>query len=100
MLLVRPSVNRIGDYFRIGNRRWIQRRTAPRHIERQPREVHDASIAAVAAQVVRRAHENAIDRAGLDTQRTKHALRVVDRVAGDLETWGALNAFLPDVNAI
>src|SRR3954463_7775044 len=100
MLLVRPPVHRLGDYFRIGDRRGVQRRAAPRHVERHPRKIDDASIAAIAAQVVRRAHEYAIDRAGLDTQCTEHALRVVDRVAGDFETLAAFDPLLANVDAV
>ncbi len=91
---------RVGNHFRIGNCRWVERRSAPGHIERHPRKIDDASIAAVAAQVVRRAHEDAIDRTRLDAQCTEHALRVVDRVAGDLEALAAFDALLADVNAI
>jgi hypothetical protein len=100
MLLVRPSVNRLNDYFRIGDSRGVQRRSAPRHIERHPREIDDATIAAVAAQIVCRAHEDAVNRARLDAKRTKHALRVVDRVPGDLKPFAALDPLFADVNAI
>src|SRR3954454_4777563 len=100
MLLVRSAVNRLGDYFRIRNRRWIDRCSAPSDIERHTRKVDNASIAAIAAQIVRRAHEDAVHRARLDAQCTKHALRIVDRVAGDLEALAVLDALLADVNAI
>jgi hypothetical protein len=100
MLLIRPPVNRLGNYFRVGNSRGVQRRSAPRHIKRHPREIDDATIAAVAAQIVRRAHEDTVNRARLDAKRTKHALRVVDRVPGDLKPFATLDPLFADVNAI
>ena len=100
MLLVRPPVNRLGNYFRIGDSRRVQRRSAPRHIERHPREIDDATIAAVAAQIVCRAHEDAVHRARLDAQRTKHALGVVDRVSSNLKAFAALDPLFTDINAV
>src|SRR5256885_12184719 len=99
MLLIRPPVNRLGNYFRIGNSRGVQRRSAPRHIKRHPREIDDATIAAVAAQIVCRSHEDAIDRTRLDAQRAKHALGVVDRIASDLEALATLYPLLAAINA-
>jgi len=49
---------------------------------------------------VRGTHEDAIDRTRLDTQRAKHALAVVDRVAGNLESLAAFDFFLADIDAI
>jgi len=49
---------------------------------------------------VRGTHEDAVDRAGLDTQGTEHALAVVDRVAGDFESLAAFDFFFADINAI
>src|SRR5205823_526118 len=60
----------------------------------------DAAVAAIAADVVGRAHEDAIDRAGIDAQGAEHALGVVDLEAVDAEAlaYGVLD--LVDVNAI
>jgi hypothetical protein len=80
--------------------RGIQRRSAPTDIYRQTREVDNTAIAAVAAQIMSRAHEDAIDRTWLDTQRTEHALRVIDREARDAEPFAAGNFFFADVDAI
>ena len=46
------------------------------------------------------AHEDAIDWARLDTQSTKHALRVIDGVSGDLKSFAPFDAFFADVDAI
>src|SRR3954447_22877095 len=91
ILLVRPPMDRLGNHFRIGNRRRIECGAAPRHVEGHPREIDDAAVPAVAAQVVRRSHEDTVNRTWLDAQRTKHALRVVDRVPGDLKTLAPLD---------
>jgi hypothetical protein len=99
-LLIRPPVNGLGDHFRICDGRRVERSSSPSHIERHPREVDDAAVAAVAAQIVRRAHEDAIDRARLDAQRTKHALGVVDREACDLEAFAVFDSLLADLIAI
>jgi hypothetical protein len=98
--LIRPSVNRFGDHFRVGNGGGIERRAAPGDVQRHPRKIDNAAVAAVAAQIVRRPHEYAIDGTRLDTQRTKHALRIVDRVAGDFETLAVLDPLLADVDAV
>src|SRR3972149_2123000 len=99
-LLIRSAVDRLRDHLRVGPRGRIERRPTTSHVERHPREIHDAAVPAVATQVVRRAHEDAVYRTRLDAQRTEHALRIVDRVAGDLEALAAANLFLTDVNAI
>jgi hypothetical protein len=49
---------------------------------------------------MRRTHENAIHRARLDAQRTKHALRIVDRVARNLKAFATLYPLFADVDAI
>src|SRR3954469_7813194 len=100
MLLVRAAVDRLGDNFCIGDRRRIERGSPPSHIERQTRKIDNATVPAITAQVVSCTHEDAVDGARLDTQCTKHALRVVDRVASDFKTLAVLNAFLADVNAV
>src|SRR5688572_27115745 len=91
---------RFDDHLRVSHRGWIYCRAPPGHVQRQPREIDDAAVAAVAAQVVRGPHENAIHRARLNAQRTEHALGVVDRVARNLKALAALDPFLADVNAI
>jgi hypothetical protein len=100
ILLIRPPVNRFGYHFCVGNGRRVQRRSAPRDIEWQSREIDDATIATVAAQVVCRAHENAVNRARFDAQRAKHALRVIDCVSSDFKTFAAFDSLLADVDAI
>jgi len=49
---------------------------------------------------VRGTHEDAIDRTRLDTQRAKHALAVVDRIAGNLESLATFDFFFADIDAI
>ena len=49
---------------------------------------------------MRPSHKYTIHRARLDAQRTKHALRVIDRVARNLEALAALDPLFADVNAI
>lgn len=93
-------MDRFYDHLRIGNRRGVQGGSAPGNIQWHAREIDDASIAAIAAKIVRGAHEDAIDRAGLDAQCTKHALRVIDRVARNLEALAAFNTLFANVDAI
>jgi len=49
---------------------------------------------------MRRAHENAIDGARLNAQRAEHTFRVINRVAGDLETLARFDSLFTDINAI
>jgi hypothetical protein len=98
--LIRPPVNRLGNHFRIGDGRRVQCCAAPRHIQRHPREIDDAAVPAITAQIVRRSHEDAVNRTWLDAQRTKHALRVVNRVSGDLETLAAFDPLFANINAV
>jgi hypothetical protein len=70
------------------------------HASPAAREIDDAPIAAIAREIVGSAHENAIDRTGLHAERAEHALAVVDRKAGDLETLAVLDPLLADVDAI
>src|SRR5262245_57782068 len=93
-------MHRLSDHFRIGHRGWVQRRPTPRDIQRQSRKIDDASVATVAAHVVRRAHKNAIYRARFDAQRAEHALGVVNRVPSDLEPFAAFDTLFADVNTI
>ena len=99
-LLVRPSMNRLRNNFGIGNGRWIECGPAPRHVERQPRKVDDAPITAVTTQIVRGAHEDAVDWTRLDAQRTKHALGIIDGEAGYLEAFTVFHPLFADVDAI
>jgi hypothetical protein len=100
LLLVGTTVDRLGHDFRLSDRRRIQSSFAPRDIERKTREVDDATIAAVAAQIVIGTHEDAVDRAGLDAKGTQQALAVVNRVTSNFETFTALDTLFADVNAI
>ena len=99
-LLVGTTVNWFGNHFAVGNRSRIERRSSPRNINRHAREVDNAAIAAVATKVVRRAHEDAVDRTRFDTQSAEHALGVIDGVAGDFEALASLDTFFADVNTI
>jgi len=98
--LIRSTVDGLGDNFGLGNSGRIQGRTSPSNVGRQTRKVDDATIAAITAQVVRSTHEDAIDRARLDTQRAEHALAVVNRVAGDFESLTAFDFFFANIDAI
>src|SRR2546428_76670 len=69
--------DRLDDQFGGGDGGRVERRLAPGDLQRQLGVIDDAAVAAEAALVVRRTHENAIDRAGIDTQRAEHALGVV-----------------------
>src|SRR5262249_1657581 len=60
----------------------------------------DATIPAVAADVVGRAHEDAVHRAGIDAQGAEHALGVVDLEAVDPEAFADGVLDLVDVDAI
>ena len=90
----------LGDDFGLCDSGWVERSSAPGDIERQTREVDDRSVAAVAAQVVRRSHKDTVNRAWLDAEGTKHALAVVDRVAGDLKAFATFDFFFADVDTI
>src|SRR5262249_2433292 len=78
----------------------VQRRLSPSHFHRQLGEINDAAVAAVAALVVRRAHEDAIDRTGIDAQRTEHALGVIDLETVYSETLAHRVLDLIDVDAV
>ena len=93
-------MDRINDYLRLSHCSWIERRPPPRHIHRQSGVVHNTTVSAVATQVVRTTHKDAIHGTGFDAKCAKHALRVVDRVARDLESFAAINLFLANVDAI
>ena len=93
-------MNRFGNHFGLGHRSWIDRTTSPRNIDGHSREIDNASISAVAAQVMRCAHEDAVHRAGLNTQRTKHAFTIVNREGRDLKALSSLDFFLANINAI
>jgi hypothetical protein len=93
-------MNRLGDDLRRCDRRRVQRRAAPRRVNRHPGEIDNRSVATIAAQVVRRAHKNTIDRARLDAQRAKHAFRVIDRKGRDLEALATRHALFADVDAV
>ena len=45
-------------------------------------------------------HKNTVDRARFDTKSTKHAFRVVNGEAGDLEALGTFNPRFANVNTI
>src|SRR5271154_4527481 len=66
-LLIGSAVDRFADDLRIGDCRGVERGPSPADLYRQSREIDDASVATVAAQVVRSSHEDAIHRAGIDT---------------------------------
>ncbi len=93
-------MDRFGNRFGAGHGCGVDRCSSPSDIERHTRKVNNAAIAAVTTQIVGRAHEDAIDRAWLDAQSTEHTLRVIDRIAGDLEALAPFNFFLADVNTI
>lgn len=100
ILLIWPAVDGLRYYFCIRNGRWVERGPTPSYVERQPRKIDNAAIAAIAAHVVRCPHEDTINWAWLNAQRAEHALRVIDGITRDLEALAVLNAFLTDVNAI
>ena len=51
-LLVRSTVDRFDEHFGFRHRRWVERRPPPGHLQRQSREVHDATVPTVTTQVV------------------------------------------------
>ena len=85
-LLIRSTVDRFGDHLRLSDGGRIERRAPPGNIDGQTRKIDDTSVATVTTQVVRCAHEDTVDRTRLNAKRTKHALRVVNRIAGNAET--------------
>lgn len=93
-------MNRFGNDFRHRYRSRIERRSPPSNVDGHSGKIDDASITAVAAEVVRGSHEDAIHRAWLDTQSAEHALRVIDRVVRNAETFAAGHLLLADVDAI
>lgn len=93
-------MNGIDDHLRRRNGSRIEGRTAPGNLDRQSREIDDRSVPAVATQVERGSHKDTVDWARFDTQRTKHALGVIDGEAADAETLAAADPFLADVDAV
>ena len=100
ILLIGPTVDRISNYLGVGNSCWVQCAPSPSQIERQPRKIDNAAIATVATQVMGSTHKNTVDRAWFDTKSTKHAFRVVNGEAGDLEALGTFNPRFANVNTI
>lgn len=86
--------------FRLRHGSWVECGSAPGDVDRKSREIDQATVATVAAQVVGSTHENAIHGAGFDTQSTKHAFAVVDGKPGDLESFATFHTFFANVNAI
>ena len=99
-LLIRASVDRLGNHFRLRDCRWIEGCSTPGDLHRQSGEIHDAPIAAVATQIVRGPHEDAIHGARFDAECREHALAVIDREAGDAEPLSSFDTLLADVDAI
>ena len=93
-------MHRINNHLRLGYRRGIQRRSPPSYIQWQSRKIDDATIAAVATQIVRRSHENTVYGARLDAQGTEHTFRVVDREFCDPEPLAILDSLPADVDAV
>src|SRR5262249_27903901 len=101
----RGRVGRLGpDRLRLqlGGRdgRRVERRLAPGRLHRQLGVIDDAAVPAVAALVVRRAHEDAIHRARVDAQGTEHALGVIDLEAVHPEALAHRVLDLLDVDAV
>src|SRR4029079_3024737 len=75
-------------------------RLPPRKFHGQFREIDDAAVAAIGADVVVRPHEDAIDRARIDGQCAEYAFRVVDFEAVDAKALADRVLDFLDVNAI
>ena len=93
-------MNGFGDHFRLRYCRRIQCCSPPGYVQRHPREVDDATVAAIATQIVRGTHENTIHRAGLNAQRAEHTFAVIYGVARNLKPFAAFYTFFTDVDAI
>src|SRR5262245_35754343 len=78
----RPYPDRQRHLLRLVDVRRVERRLTPRNFERQFRVVDDAPVAGETAEVMRRAHENAVHRARVNAQRAEHALRVINLEPG------------------
>lgn len=88
------------DGFRFGHDCRIQRGLSPGDIDRQSGEVDHAALALIATEVVRAAHENAVDRARFHAEGTEKALRVIDRKPSDLKAFTAFDFFFSDIDAV
>ena len=73
---------------------------SPGNFHRKSGKVDAASVAGVATQIVRRSHENTIDRTGLHAQSAKQAFSVIDDELGQLEALLLRRLLLADFNAI
>ena len=93
-------MHRLHDHLGGGDGGRVERRASPGDLDWEPGEIDDRAVPAVAAQVEGRAHEDAIDRAGLDTQRAEHALRIIDREPAHAEALAPAHPLLADVDAI
>ena len=87
------------QHLRFRDSGWVDCRFAPRDLQRQSSIVHNASVAAVAAEVVVGAHEDTVDRAWFDAQGAEHALCIIDCEAFNPKPFadGALFFFDVDV---
>src|SRR5207244_8013296 len=92
--------DRLDLEFGSGNRHRVERRLSPGGLHGQLGKIDDATVPAKAALIVRRAHEDAIDRARVDAQSAEHALGVVDLEAVHAKALADRVLDLLDVDAV
>ena len=92
--------NRLVEHFGFSNGRRIQCCPAPRDFQGQSGVVNNTSITAVTAQVVIGSHKNAVDRAGIHTKCTEHALCVINGEPVQPESFSNSTLFLLNVNTV
>lgn len=93
-------MHRLGNYLRLGHSRGIKRGFAPSNLQRQAREIDDATITAIATEIVGSSHEDAIHGTGFHAKCAKHALGIINCKAGDLESLAVFDPFLADIDAV
>ena len=97
---IRTTMNGFHNDFRSSYCGWIDSRTSPPNVYRQPCKVDDCSIPTVTTQIQSWSHENTVNRAWLNAKCTEHAFRIVDRKARHLKAFTPGRFLHNDVNAV
>jgi hypothetical protein len=87
-------MHRFGNCLCLGHRGRVKRILPPGYIQWQASKVDDASVAAIATQIVGRSHLEAFCHTRFGTESAQQALGIVDNVPRYLEAFPALD-FLP-----
>ena len=93
-------MHRFGNCLCLGHHGRIKRILPPGNFQWQACKVDDASVTAIATQIVRRSHLKALRHARLGAETTQQALGIVDNVPRYLEAFSALGFLPADINTV